>query len=898
MHGKSIRLIILAFMLTAVSGLGMVLTPGQARAQLVPGAGAEAPLTDQYTQVLTGNYCYVTGGNSLILVDSADFEINVPGTPVAAYWVWSSRVILGNGDSFPDPIDNTLTVTGTRGDGAAINTEITASIQEESTFSGYIRSYAFVYSDNLFDFVSEGLNAYTISGIEVPTFEIPESHGAALTIVYEADNCPYQQIDLAYGLDTFFHDWAPPFGPNSAVACVAFDPAAESRTLSYTVIVAGAAQPEVADATRPSGFWTAAINAPNDVLPASLVGEAFATGIADPFNSTPGLEWDIYSGQVTLAAGDNYACFQAESPVGDGDPGGISGAWLNLTTGTPLALGSIGDTVWADLNGNGTQDPGEPGLANVTVSLSNGASVTTDADGNYLFTDLPPASYTVTIDPNSGDLATGNYTQTGDPDGGNDNQSQLTLGAGEVNLDQDFGYQPLGSIGDTVWLDVDGNGVINGDEAGIANVTVTLINSQNQVQVDVTDGDGLYTFENLPADNYTVIVNPTTLPDNLKPTYDPDGISTPNEAALLLGPGEDRDDIDFGYNSILGSLGDTVWLDENRNGVQDNGEGGIPNVLLALSDGNGGSQTAVTNGSGFYSFVDLMPGTYTVSVDPTTLPTGLGPTFDLDGTNTPNTTQVALAAGQVRVDVDFGYVDIVGSIGDTVWRDDNGNGVQESGEPGLAGVTLTLSNNDGSLGSTVTDANGLYTFDDLLAGQYTVAVDPASLPGDVRQTYDLDGLSTPDRATAALAQAEDRTDVDFGYQPLGSIGDTVWHDSNANGVQEGDEQGLAGVTVVLTRADGVRSFAQTDGNGRYAFTSLPPGAYTVAVDPTTLPEGYLPTYDLDGVTTPNTTSVPLAAWQNRTDVDFGYREPPLSIDDEAPSAPRGTVAVFLPLVTR
>ena len=309
-------------------------------------------------------------------------------------------------------------------------------------------------------------------------------------------------------------------------------------------------------------------------------------------------------------------------------------------------------------------------------------------------------------------------------------------------------------------------------------------------------------------------------------------------------------------------------------------------------------QTTVTNGSGFYSFVDLMPGTYTVSVDPTTLPTGLGPTFDLDGTNTPNTTQVALAAGQVRVDVDFGYVDIVGSIGDTVWRDDNGNGVQESGEPGLAGVTLTLSNNDGSLGSTVTDANGLYTFDDLLAGQYTVAVDPASLPGNVRQTYDLDGLSTPDRATAALAQAEDRTDVDFGYQPLGSIGDTVWHDSNANGVQEGDEQGLADVTVILTRADGVRSFAQTDGNGRYAFTSLPPGAYTVAVDPTTLPEGYLPTYDLDGVTTPNTTNVPLAAWQNRTDVDFGYREPPLSIDDEAPSAPRGTVAVFLPLVTR
>jgi uncharacterized protein (DUF2141 family) len=321
--------------------------------------------------------------------------------------------------------------------------------------------------------------------------------------------------------------------------------------------------------------------------------------------------------------------------------------------------------------------------------------------------------------------------------------------------------------------------------------------------------------------------------------------------------------------------------------------------LVTLAGGQGGTKQAVTNANGFYNFVDLEPGTYTVSIDPTTLPPGVGPTYDLDGIGSPNTTRATLAAGQDRVDVDFGYVDILGSIGDTVWRDDNGNGVQDNGEPGIPNVTMTLTDSQGGQQTTVTNGSGFYQFNDLPAGIYVIAVAPATLPPGVRQTYDLDGVGTPHSATAALARAEDRTDVDFGYQPLGSLGDTVWLDSNDNGVQDGGEAGIAGVVVRLIYPNGSVAEQTTSSTGQYTFSDLPPGVYSVLINTTTLPEGLVPTYDLDGLGTPNSTQVTLAPAQNRTDVDFGYHEPPLAIDDDVPDAIVDVrVSIFLPVVNR
>ena len=81
---------------------------------------------------------------------------------------------------------------------------------------------------------------------------------------------------------------------------------------------------------------------------------------------------------------------------------------------------ALGDYVWADTNANGIQDPGEPGLADVEVTLEvtypNGTVITvttfTDADGGYIFA-VPPGDYTVYVDTTT--LPTGLDNQTGDP---------------------------------------------------------------------------------------------------------------------------------------------------------------------------------------------------------------------------------------------------------------------------------------------------------------------------------------------------------------------------------------------------------------------------------------------------------------------------------------------------
>jgi hypothetical protein len=89
------------------------------------------------------------------------------------------------------------------------------------------------------------------------------------------------------------------------------------------------------------------------------------------------------------------------------------------------------------------------------------------------------------------------------------------------------------------------------------------------------------------------------------------------------------------------TIGDRVWNDVDGDGVQDPGEPGIQNVRVFIDSDNDdtydvGEPTDLTNASGNYSITGLASGTYTVRIDPTTLPAGTAQTYDLDGTATPN----------------------------------------------------------------------------------------------------------------------------------------------------------------------------------------------------------------------------------------------------------------------
>jgi hypothetical protein len=310
--------------------------------------------------------------------------------------------------------------------------------------------------------------------------------------------------------------------------------------------------------------------------------------------------------------------------------------------------------------------------------------------------------------------------------------------------------------------------------------------------------------------------------------------------------------VDFGYVYVpLGSIGDRVWHDSNRDGVQDNSEVGLEGWTVTLFNSTGAQigQPQRTGVDGIYLFDGLPAGSYRVVVTPEPNYTQ---TYDLDGLASAHVATATLTVGQNRRDVDFGYVyspPATGSIGDRVWFDKNRNGIQNVGEPGLVGWTVTLFNATTGLqiDSQPTGADGLYLFTGLNAGSYRVTVTPEP---DYLQTFDLDGLATAHTAVANLTQGQNRRDVDFGYWYcpigiIGSVGDRVWLDCDSDGGKDSNEPGLPGVVVKLLSSTGaeIRS-TTTDSEGKYLFPNLRAGTNTVRVSPTS---GFDATYDLDGL---------------------------------------------------
>jgi fimbrial isopeptide formation D2 family protein/uncharacterized repeat protein (TIGR01451 family) len=557
--------------------------------------------------------------------------------------------------------------------------------------------------------------------------------------------------------------------------------------------------------------------------------------------------------------------------------------------------GTIGDTVWYDMDSDGMQDTGEFGLANINVTLvgdldGDGAvddilATTTDSNGQYLFDRLPDGDYTITVD-----TATlpGGMEQTADPDGGNDNSSVLTLAAGGVNRDQDFGYTGTGTIGDTIWFDVDGDGVQDAGESGIPGVTVALTGDlnhdgiANETLTLTTDQNGHYDFTHLPVGSYTIAVQPATLPDGMHQTHDPDAVMD-GTSTVVLAAHETNTVQDFGYTGA-GTIGDTVWYDQDGDGIQDASEIGLAGVSVTLTadlnaDGVGDvTLTTTTDGNGRYGFTNLPAGSFSVAVNPATLPGGMVQSGDPDSVLN-NGSTVVLATGETNTAQDFGYTG-TGSIGDTVWYDQDGDGILDAGEAGLAGATITLTgdlNHDGVANETmtaVTDGSGRYLFTNLAAGNYSLALDPATLPGGMVQTADPDAVMN-NGSSVVLGAGESNTAQDFGYRGTGSIGDTVWYDVDGDGILDASEVGIPGVAVTLTgdfNHDGIAAETMTtitDAHGHYLFDNLPAGSYAIVVDPDTLPGGMAQTADPDAVLNDGSIVILDAGETNNTQ-DFGY----------------------------
>ncbi|MCK1244256.1 carboxypeptidase regulatory-like domain-containing protein [Streptococcus uberis] len=414
-------------------------------------------------------------------------------------------------------------------------------------------------------------------------------------------------------------------------------------------------------------------------------------------------------------------------------------------------------------------------------------------------------------------------------------QSQSTIGSEAPKV-----Y----AIGDFVWEDTNKDGIQDAGEPGIPGVTVTLKNPDGSTKTTTTDSNGYYEFTELnDGDTYTVTFE---TPKGYKPTVaniGDDSKDSDGASVTVTINGANDITLDSGFVRDLHTIGDTVWEDSNKDGVQDSGEPGIPDVIVTLTNPDGTTVTTSTDANGHYEFTDLPDGDYTVTFE---TPKGYNPTTPNTGDDTKDSDGQVVkvtVAGSDNPTIDSGFVKKAYTIGDYVWEDTNKNGIQDAGEPGIPGVTVTLTYPIGSTVTTTTDANGYYEFKNLNDGEtYIVTFEtPKGYAPTIANTGDDAKDSDGSSVSVTIKGADDIT-LDSGFVKVHTIGDTVWEDSNKDGVQDSGEPGIPGVTVTLTNPDGSTETTTTDEKGHYEFTDLPDGDYTVTFE---TPDGYTPT-------TPNT----------------------------------------------
>ncbi|HEH1999516.1 TPA: carboxypeptidase regulatory-like domain-containing protein, partial [Staphylococcus aureus] len=435
---------------------------------------------------------------------------------------------------------------------------------------------------------------------------------------------------------------------------------------------------------------------------------------------------------------------------------------------------NLGDYVWEDTNKNGIQDQDEKGISGVTVTLKdeNGnvlKTVTTDADGKYKFTDLDNGNYKVEFTTPEGYTPT---TVTSGSDIEKDSNGLTTTGvingADNMTLDSGFYKTPKYNLGNYVWEDTNKDGKQDSTEKGISGVTVTLKNENGEVlQTTKTDKDGKYQFTGLENGTYKVEFE---TPSGYTPTQvgsgTDEGIDSNGTSTTGVIKDKDNDTIDSGFYKPTYNLGDYVWEDTNKDGIQDANEPGIKDVKVTLKDSTGKViGTTTTDASGKYKFTDLDNGNYTVEFE---TPAGYTPTVknttaeDKDS-NGLTTTGVIKDADNMTLDSGF-YKTPKYSLGDYVWYDSNKDGKQDSTEKGIKDVKVTLLNEKGEvIGTTKTDENGKYRFDNLDSGKYKVIFEkPAGLTQTVTNTTEDDKDADGGEVDVTITDHDDFT-LDNGY---------------------------------------------------------------------------------------------------------------------------------------
>ncbi|GLW80517.1 SdrD B-like domain-containing protein [Actinokineospora globicatena] len=547
------------------------------------------------------------------------------------------------------------------------------------------------------------------------------------------------------------------------------------------------------------------------------------------------------------------------------------------TTGTGYLFGEYVATSIA----GSVLDDGGNGIGNVTITLSGSASATTTTapNGTFSFPNLAPGTYTIT---ETQPIAYGDGPESaGNPAGNtsvNDVISGIVLSSGTAGAEYVFA-EDRGSIAGVVFDDYDNDGTKDAGEPGLeASVTLSGVDANGvtitPVQITSNDITGVYTFPNLLGGTYVLTeVTPVNRLDGKETVGSTGGTLNPPNAItnITLAGGEDATGYTFGEltaSSISGLVTDDASTPNPLPGVT---------VTLTGVDDLGVTITpipVVTGPDGTYEFTGLRPGTYTLAESQ---PNGYGQGTSAAGLEGGNDTLPNFITG-IDLDpnksiTDYNFVDALTSIEGVVFQDNNRNGSQQVGEPGISDVVLHLTGTDVN-GLTVnvsatSKGDGSYLFPELVAGTYSLTEEQPDNYNDGPDTPGNSGGATSGSDTITpitLVAGENATGYLFAEYP-DSIGGRVWVDLDGDGVIDNDEPTrLPNVTVTLQDGNGVLiTTTTTDSNGHYTFPNLPLGNYIVVE---TQPVGY-------GSTTPNTVPVTLLQINPNTvdgkTVNFGER---------------------------
>jgi uncharacterized repeat protein (TIGR01451 family) len=368
-----------------------------------------------------------------------------------------------------------------------------------------------------------------------------------------------------------------------------------------------------------------------------------------------------------------------------------------------------------------------------------------------------------------------------------------------------------------VFNDVNNNGLFDSGEPPVANATVQLVNSSNQViGTAITDVNGFYQFtqDNSISQAPQTITQTITIPATL----------TDFSLAEAI-------------NQFDPSLGQLQSISIMQNGTitstikAENTSATSPATINAVVSG-----TMSLSGPGVSSNLNLAQnaGSFNASAYDNVLDFGGTSGFTFTPQAATGSSQVTLSGAALSSYIGTGSVSLTESAQATSSATGGGNLVAQINSNGQATITVTY---------TYIPANGLKP------GNYTIELSqpPGYQPGKESSNGVVLNVPPGTNAIPVTLNGSNSVNNDFGELLQTALSGYVYVDANNNGVMDPGESGLPGIQLALTGTDylghAVSQTAFTAPNGFYQFNSLNPGTYSVTV---AQPANYLAGKDTAG----------------------------------------------------